>query len=261
VQALRNKSLGTRLLLLHELLQRDHGKLATIADALDITVQAVSEYMRKLEEEGLASFSNGAYRPGTKGIQFLHDHFLELETWVRDSMRTLRIVQRTLALAGTPVAEGDAVGLFMENGRLVAKARADSPSKGVALTQATSGDAVLVGDLNGIVALKPGRITVLKVPPPGQTSRATIDKVKAAAKKDEGARVAALDAQGFALAARAGLRVEFEFGAAEAALDAAVKGCDVLAIGTEESAPLLVAKVEERNAALAERIVVRTTSL
>lgn len=261
MQALRNKSLGTRLLLLHELLQRDHGKLGTIAEHMEVSIQAVSDSMRKLEEEGLASFSNGAYKPSTKGIQFLHDHFLELETWVRDSMRTLRIVQRTLAFASTGIAEGDGVGLFMENGRLVAKAGAASPSKGVALTQANAGDAVMVGELDGIVALKPGRITVLRVPPPGQGSRATIDRLKAAAKKDEGARVAALDAQGAALAQRAGLAIDFEFAAAEAALDAAVKGCDVLALGTEESAPQLAAKIEERNATLRERISMRAAAL
>lgn len=261
MQVLRSKGLATRLLVLYELLQREHSKLTTIAVRVGISVQAVSEYVHGLEKGGLVAEQRGAWRPTTKGVQFLHDHLRDLETWLRDSMARLRIVQRTLALAEGSVAEGDPVGLFMREGRLVARRRAESSSRGVALTTAGDGEAVLVGDLEGIIELRPGRITVVKLPAPGAATKAAAERLRGLARKEEGARVAALDAQGLAFAAKAGLAVDLEFAPVEACLDAASKGCAVLALGTEESAPGLVAAAEQRNAGLAEKIGLRLVGL
>src|SRR5438046_9665455 len=75
----------------------------------------------------------------------------------------MAFVETTAAMAGGSSHRGDRLGLFMENGVLVAHAGRTSPSTGVAVHDASRGDIVGVRDLEGIVALRPGRIVVGRI--------------------------------------------------------------------------------------------------
>src|SRR5947208_17101383 len=75
----------------------------------------------------------------------------------------MAFVETTAAMAGGSVHRGGRVGLFMENGVLVAHEGRASPSTGVAVHDASRGDIVGVRDLEGIVALRPGRIVVGRI--------------------------------------------------------------------------------------------------
>src|SRR5439155_299767 len=69
-------------------------------------------------------------------------------------------IETTAAMAGNTIRNGNQVGLFMEGGMLVAFAGRSSPSSGVAVHDATKGELVAVRSLEGIVALRPGRIII-----------------------------------------------------------------------------------------------------
>src|SRR5207247_9669478 len=56
-------------------------------------------------------------------------------------------------------------GLFMEAGMLVAYGHRDSPSMGIANEDAAKGEDLAVRNLEGIIALRPGRILLARVPP------------------------------------------------------------------------------------------------
>src|SRR5207247_3211369 len=77
--------------------------------------------------------------------------------------REMAFLETTAAMAGGAIHRGDGRGLFMETGVLVAHAGRTSPSTGVAVHDASRGDIVGVRDLEGIVALRPGRIVVGRI--------------------------------------------------------------------------------------------------
>ncbi|MGQ0798473.1 MAG: hypothetical protein ACT4OI_11545, partial [Methanobacteriota archaeon] len=161
---LRDLRESTRLLFLYEVTANRHTRLRTIAEALDMTVQGASDYAHDLERDGLLSTVEGEYRATKKGVGFLQGRFRELRAFVDRAGRTMAVVETTAAVAGSAIRPGDRVGLFMEDGFLVAHARRASPSTGIALHGASEGEDVAVRDLNGIVALRPGRIVVARLP-------------------------------------------------------------------------------------------------
>src|SRR2546430_10360225 len=132
MELLRNLRMSTRLLFLYEVTTSHHTRLRTIGERLGMTIQGTSEYAHGLEGDGLLSFVNGEYRATKKGIEFLHDRMHELRGFVDRAGREMAFVETTAALAGGSIHRGARLGLFMEDGILVAQEGRSSPSTGVA---------------------------------------------------------------------------------------------------------------------------------
>src|SRR6266545_2114637 len=164
MQLLRNLGESTRLLILLETSVRHHAVQRTIAEALGMTVQGVSEYLRAMEQDGLIQVAGGEYRPTIEGVRILHERFRELRAFVDRSSKGLSIIEVTAATAGNRIERGSIVGLFMQDGDLVAYTARESPSRGRAIRDAEKGEDVGVAQLEGIVALRPGRISLLRLP-------------------------------------------------------------------------------------------------
>src|SRR5437899_100079 len=160
---LRDLRASTRTLFLYEVTTSRHTRLRTIADRLGMTVQGASEYAHGLQRDGLLAFTSGEYRATKKGVEFLHDRLLELRGFVDRAGKAMAFVETTSAIAGGSTRHGSRVGLFMEDGLLVAYPGRASPSMGVAVHDASKGDLLAVRDLEGIVTLHPGRIVVARV--------------------------------------------------------------------------------------------------
>ncbi|TLZ44809.1 MAG: hypothetical protein E6K19_03530 [Methanobacteriota archaeon] len=139
---LRNLRLSTRLLFLYEVTTSRHSRLRTIAERLGMTVQGASEYAHGLEADGLLALSGGEYRATKKGVEFLHDRLHELRDFVDRAGKEMAFVETTAAFARTAISKGARVGLFMEDGFLVAYGGRSSPSSGVAVRDAAKGDVV-----------------------------------------------------------------------------------------------------------------------
>ena len=148
---LRDLRASTRTLFLYEVTTSRHTRLRTIADRLGMTVQGASEYAHGLQRDGLLAFTNGEYRAAKKGVEFLHDRLLELRGFVDRAGKAMAFVETTSAIAGGSTRQGSRVGLFMEDGLLVAYPGRASPSMGVAVHDASKGDLLAVRDLEGIV--------------------------------------------------------------------------------------------------------------
>src|SRR3989442_9249617 len=139
MELLRNLRMSTRLLFLYEVTTSHHTRLRTIGERLGMTIQGTSEYAHGLEEDGLLSLVNGEYRATKKGIEFLHDRMHELRGFVDRAGREMAFVETTAAMAGGSVHRGGRVGLFMENGVLVAHEGRASPSTGGGGLRAAAG--------------------------------------------------------------------------------------------------------------------------
>ncbi len=256
---LRDLRATTRLLFLYEVTTNRHTRLRTIAERLDMTVQGASEYAHGLQKDGLLTLVNGEYRATKRGVDHLHDRFVELRAFVERAGRALAVVETTEALAGGAVRRGDRLGLFMENGLLVAYTGRTSPSTGIAAQDAAKGELLAVRNLEGIVALRPGRIVVARVPP-GNRRRA-LPASKRLLRETRGFIVAALDPAGLVAARELGLRPRIEFGAVPATVEAAERGVDVLLLLPEERAMEAIQAIEAANARLEDKIPYESVAL
>lgn len=262
LRLLRNLGESTRFLILRETSVRHHAVQRTIAEAVGITVQGVSEYLRAMEEDGLIQVVGGEYRPTMDGIRMLHERFRELRDFVDRTAAGLAVIDVTAAFAGNRIERGGTVGLFMRDGELVAYAGRKSPSTGRALRAAEKGEDVAVGDLEGIVALIPGRISLLRVPSAADGGSRRIDptRVRGALRRANADVVGAIDVPAKALARRLRLRVDIRFGAVPAAIEAAERGLSVALLVSEDRVAQVVAAIEEANARTEVKIPYETAT-
>lgn len=262
MELFRNLRLSTRLLFLYEVTTSHHTRLRTIADPLGMTTQGTSEYAHGLEADGLLAFANGEYRATKKGVEFLHDRMVELRGFVDRASKEMAFVETTAAVAGSSIHRGARLGLFMEQGVLIAHADRASPSSGVAVNDASKGEIVAVQDLEGIVALRPGRIVIARIRTGAAARRgfhATISR--RVLTRSKGSIVAALDVAGLVAAKELGLRPRIEFGVLPGTIEAAERGVDVLLLLAEERVAEAVQAIEAANAKLEDKIPFESVTL
>jgi len=263
MKILRDVREATKLLILRELTTHRHSRLRTLAEKLDITIQGVSEYMKLMTKDGLVRNVDGEWRATRKGVELLQADFIALRDFVESSIKGMDIVDTCKAIAGENVREGEGVGLFMETGDLVAYPGRDSSSKGTAAHSASKGEVLAVRELEGIVRLHPGKITIFRIPSARGTHARRFDVRKAGKllKRIEVDVVATSDLAGRVLARKVGLDVDISFSVLPAALEAAQRGLNVLVLCPEDRVAEFIGGIEESNAALEDKIAYETLSL
>lgn len=255
LRLLRDKSAVTRLLILAEMERAPGATLSDVAHTLDVTVQAVSAYAKELVADGLLA-EHGPQRVTPQGLQTLHEGVRRLRSAVDAVATPLAVIRVTSAIASTQVKKDERVGLIMEAGDLHAKARVRTSSMGRALHDAEPGDEVVVGDLSGLVALEPGRITVVTVPSPleGGVARVDLPRLRAVLRDlPRAQKTGALGTGARVLAGRLGA-VDFEFAAERAAFNAAERGLDVRLYVSRDRLPEIMQAFEQSNAGTLRRV-------
>jgi putative transcriptional regulator len=262
MNVLRDLRETTRILFLHEVTANHHTRLRTIAERLGMTVQGASDYAHQLQADDLLVVAEGEYRATKKGIDFLQGHLRELRAFFEQASRSTAFVETTLALAGTPVRRGDRVGLFMEGGYLVAYPGRPSASFGVVVEDAARGEDVAVRNLEGIVALRPGRITVARVPASRSAAkRLSPEASRKVLRRGRGALVATMDVAGLVAARRLRLRPQIEFAPLAGTVAAAERGVDILLLVPEERVAEAVQAIEVANARREDKIPYESLAL
>lgn len=256
MKLLRDLKETTKLLILLEIINNRPRALNSIAAKLDITVQGTSDYVRAMTEDDLVKKIGGEYRATKKGVEMLENRMFELKEFVDSSIKQLEIIDTCGAIAGNDIKKDDEVGLFMEDGFLVAYSGRDSPSKGRAMFDAEKGRDLAVRDPSGLVALRPGRITVLQIPSlqEGGTQSISVKNMKKTLKEISCGKMAVMDVVSKALADMLNIRADFEFAPLQASIEAALKGMDILIVAARESVPIVVSELEAENSRLEDPI-------
>ncbi len=226
---LLDKGSLTRLMVLRSLARGPVRTLRRIADEVGVSVQAVSEHLKRLTEAGLVENHETGPRLTREGHEMLAGSLTTLKRFIDTAVRDLARIETTAARAATPVEQGQAVGLFMEDGELVARAQAESPSRGVAMQDAHTGQDVLVGELEGIVNLEPGRVAFLIVPESEAGGSRAVDIPAIRDRLDQAGVVAAQGPVARHVASEAGVE-PVRFAAWAVAAEAALVGVDVVVI-------------------------------
>jgi len=157
----------TRFQILSEISKQDpHLRQKDIAERLNITVQAVSENIKSLVDEGYITSRDGRspYKISQKGIVKVKKDAINLRKYSDSVLETMDYYKSVWpAIATEKIEKSEQVGLYMENGVLYANKSEQSATAEV-LCDANVGEDVALTGLNGMIELEIGRVIIISLP-------------------------------------------------------------------------------------------------
>jgi len=250
VQILRNKNLATKFQIMVEIAaNQPNVQQRDVARRLDISSQAVSEYIKELARDGwLISDGRSRYRVTNVGMNWVLKSYRDLRDYCAMVGQAITNITVCTAIAAHDLSQGQVVGLEMKEGLLYATSDTTRKARGVAVAAARKGEDVGVSNIEGIVDLVMGKITVLKTPGIQQGGSSRVDL--AALKQEVTSRTGLLGAIGIeAIVAlrRIGVEPDYKYGVAEAAVEAARSGLPFVIVCSDDDAPHLLSRIREAN--------------
>lgn len=172
-----------------------HLRQKDIAERLDITVQAVSENIKTLVDEGYISSQEGRapYKITQKGLTKVKKDAVLLKKYADDVLEIMNYYKSIWpAIASEDMEIGDEVSLYMNNGLLYAKLNSNDNTNSddnstehrgaiaKVLESVSKGDDVPLSSLHGNIYLSEGQVVIITLPTINQGgSRATdLDIIK-----------------------------------------------------------------------------------
>lgn len=218
-----------------------------IARSVDLTPQAISEYLQDLEDCGhVQKHGRGRYEVTKEGVDWLISQTNELQTLVEYVNREiLGGVEVETAVAAEPIADGDPVSLSMEDGLLRARPGEIGTATAVAVSNAERGREVGVTNFEGVLDYDPGAVEIVTVPEVQAGGCDEVDQDRIAARANRGDRVAVAGTEATVAARIAGLDVDIAFGVPTAVAQAAMRGLDVLVLAIDDDLTPLIESLRQ----------------
>jgi len=232
---LRNKRDATRYQILVEVAERQPAmSQREIADAIGVTSQAVSDYLRDLVEDGhVDKLGRGRYEVTKEGVDWLITQTEALERFVEHvSSDVIGRVEIETAIAATALSAGDPVTVVMRDGVLHAVSGDTGGATAVAVTDADAGGDVGITDFEGVVDYDLGAVTVLVLPRVQDGGSRAVDPAVVRERAAAHDLVAAAGVEALAAARAADRDPDLRFGTVTAVSEAAARGLDVLLLTT-----------------------------
>jgi putative transcriptional regulator len=222
-----------------------------VADSLGLTVQAVSKHFKRLLAEDLVAFSGVEYVLTPRGRERLIEYTKFLQAQTRKAASCLRMERQWPAIASKPIRRGEEVGIVMKNGILCAVSRncKDAKAFGVAIAESSKGEDVALHNLRGRVSLRRGRVLVVTIPGinRGGSKKVDLEKVRKIHIRFNPQRVGVMGTVARVVANKLDFKVNLEFGVSTSAAMAALRGLDVLVLGTGRMTNRVLEEVEKVN--------------
>ncbi len=235
---LRDKSKITTMMILLSILKGNR-KLKDIASDIGITIQGVSEYLKILESSGF--LKDGKVTP--KGMEFLYTSLEDIGDFVHEANKIIGKIKIAEAIAGEDIKKGDKVGLFMENGYVYAYKK-ESSSMGIAAMDAKKGEDLGIKNLKGIMEIDYGKIDVYVMPDisEGGSRKVSKEKIKKLINRYKKTGVCGVVAY---ITIRDIAKIDFEFAAANSAINAAYRGISTILFVSHEMLPYTLKILED----------------
>jgi putative transcriptional regulator len=237
VDVLDNKRSATKFRVLIEIADRQPAvNQGEIAEAVGVTSQAVSEYIRELVDVGyVEKEARSRYRVTKEGVDWLFQQASDVRRFADHVTEdVLGSMREDAAFATAAVETGDTVSLSVVDGLLHAEPGDERPATGVATTDAGEGEVVGVTGFAGIIDLEPGDVTFFQVSPIRSKHPEGSDALADAV--DGAGLVAAAGVEAVAAVRASGGEADVTFAAGEVAADAANRGLDVVVVATTDLA-------------------------
>ena len=247
---LRSKRNATRYQILVEIADRQPAvNQQEIADAIGITAQAVSDYLRDLVEEGyVTKYGRGRYEVTKEGVDWLISRTDDLDRFVQHvSERVIGQVEVETAVATTAITDGETVSLSMQDGVLRAVAGGAGNATAVAVTDAEAGRDVGVTNVEGVVDYDLGSVTIVSIPRVQHGGSSSVDPERIAGMTADHDLLAVGGVEAIAAAAAADVDPDIRYGSTAAVREAAAKGLDVLLVSTTDRVPAHTDTLRDQN--------------
>ena len=245
IEILRNKNLATRFQILVEIANSGPNiQQQDIAKKLYVTPQAISDYTRQLVEEGLlVSDGRSKYRITSEGVNWVIKVLRELrdyDTFVEQAITSISVCT---AVADVNLSKGQTVGLEMKDGLLFATSKVNKGAKGIASSAARVGEDVGVSNIEGIVDLKLGKITILRVPNIQRGGSKILDMEQLKNKISDRKLVGGIGIEAIVALKKLNIKHFYAYGVTEAAIEAAKSGRWPLIVCVDDEVPSLTRRL------------------
>ena len=249
-QILQSKNLATKFQILLEIAASQPNILQkNIARKLNITPQAVSEYVRELISDGwLASEGRSRYKVTTEGVDWILKMLRQLQGYCSFVNKVVSDIAVSTAIAGDDISPGQPVSLYMKEGLLFASARLRrGGARGMAASGAKKGGDVGVSQVEGVIELKAGEVVVCRVPGVQEGGSGKTDLVRLKKEVGRGRLVGAIGNEALVALKSIGVAPGYRYGVGEAVVEAASCGQLFVVVCTDDAATEIVRKLEEAN--------------
>jgi len=247
-QILQSKNLATKFQILLEIAANQPTiQQKDIAKKLNITSQAVSEYVKELIKDGwLSSQGRSRYRVTREGIDWILRMARQLQSYSSFVSKVVADISISAAIADTALSAGQPVSLYMKEGLLFASGIAsDEGAKGVTVSKANKGEDVGISNVEGVMKLSTGNITIGKVPSVQKGGAGNTNLTRLKEEANQGRLVGSIGIEALVALRRVGVKPDYLHGVKEAAIEAAYSGLPFLIICTEAEVSTLAQRLEE----------------
>lgn len=239
----------TRFQILAEIAKtQPHLRQKDIAEKLGISIQAVSENIKSLTDDGFVEIRGDTirYHITKRGIEKLKKEAVDLRKYadeVSETMNTYKSIWP--AIAEDDLEEGEKVWLKMENGTLYAT-KHKTPASAEVLQNVQKGEDVALTNLEGTIELKAGDVTIIRLPPinKGGSRASDLDKINEIYKRGFD-RVGVMGTISRAVADKLMISPDFEFATPYATVAASKKGLKVLVFAVGKMTNSITRKLDE----------------
>ncbi|MDR0900156.1 MAG: winged helix-turn-helix transcriptional regulator [Methanobrevibacter sp.] len=238
--------------------QEPHLRQKDIAERLGITVQAVSENLKSLIDEGYITSKDGRspYKITQKGIAKVKKEAIDLRKYSDDVLETMTHYKSVWpAIATEDLKKDEEVGLFMGEGVLYASKSKENACANV-LCDAKKGEDVGLSSLAGIIDLNIGQVIIITLPTikKGGSRKTDMDLInqlyqgnykKWGIKKIE--KFGVMGTVSRVVANKLDIPIDIEFAVTPSCISAAKKGLNVMILAVGDMTKSLIKGLDEEN--------------
>jgi putative transcriptional regulator len=228
-------------------------KQKDVADAVGITVQAVSKHFKSLVRDGLLEVGSerADYRLTPYATERLDDYLKSLSGYTARIKSELKIERLLPALATRRVKAGENVGIIMKEGVLYAvrKDHRDAEAWGIAAQDAEVGEDVGLRDVQGRVKTRNGRVVMVRLPSMREGGSRMVDlgMVRRVYEEFKPDRIGVIGVVGRAVLNKLRLRADFDFGTTRATALAAERGLNVFVLVVGRMVNRVIEEIDATN--------------
>jgi putative transcriptional regulator len=251
---LRNKGESTEFQILLEVLRsQPHVKQKDVADAVGITVQAVSKHFKKLVREGLLNVGSerADYSLTSKATDKLDTYLKNLSSYTARIKSDLKIERLLPALATQPVKEGETMGIIMKEGVLytVSPGNPEARAHGIAAQDAQPNEDVGLRNVKGKVKTRPGKVVMVRLPSTSEGGSRAVDlaKVQQFYEEFHPDRIGVVGVVGRAVLNKLCLKADLDFGITRATALAAERGLNVFVVVVGRMVNRVIEEIDTTN--------------
>jgi putative transcriptional regulator len=247
VEILQNKNSATRFQILVEIAASGPNiQQKSIAVKLGVTPQAISDYIHQLvKEELVVSTGRSHYKVGAKGVNWMLKVLRELRSYASLVEQAVTNITVCAAIAEGDIKRGQIVGLKMKNGLLFAIGQPDGGARGMAVSSVNQGEDVDISNIEGLVEMTRGKVTILQVPGIQKGGSRQVDREQLQAQVNNNKQLGAIGIEALVSLRRVAVEPRYLYGVTEAAIEAAKCALSFTIVCTDDAIPELIKRLQD----------------